>query len=216
MSEGPKSVDCKRVAHETSPAKHYPSFSRQFQNELRPGDANCTMLLFLFWYSDLALLQFELHTVHLPGSLDAQDASMQFVNLHTGIFRWQRPTTPGIAGMSGVVPLQFSPSTYPLKTLNFLYFRRIRCADQRQTLTRPPQRTGGRARKAEGAYHGERGMLLESGFYLTRRLRTLGCQTFSLLRTSPPRPSNPEPNSRSVAGSGVDRMFMVVSSPVPP
>jgi len=83
------------------------------------------MLLFLFWYSDLALLQFELHTVHLPGSLDAQDASMQFVILHTGIFRWQRPTTPGIAGMSGVVPLQFSPSTYPLKTLNFLLIRLI-------------------------------------------------------------------------------------------
>jgi len=70
------------------------------------------MFLFLFWYSDLALLQFELHTVHLPGSLDAQDASMQFVNLHTGTFLWQRPTTPGIAGVSGVVPLQFSPSTY--------------------------------------------------------------------------------------------------------
>ena len=92
------------------------------------------MLLFLFWYSDLALLQFELHTVHLPGSLDAQGASMQFVILHTGIFPWQRPTTPGIAGMSGVVPLQFSPSTYSLKTLNFLYFRRTRSADQRQTL----------------------------------------------------------------------------------
>ena len=107
------------------------------------------MFLFLFWYSDLALLQFELHTVHLPGSLDAQDASMQIVILHTGIFPWQRPTTPGIAGMSGVVPLlQFAPSTYPLKTLNFLYFRRIRSADQRQTLlTSPPQPTGGKGPK---------------------------------------------------------------------
>ena len=80
------------------------------------------MLLYQFWYPDLALLQFELHTVHLPGSLDAQDASMQFVILHTGIFRWQRPTTPGIAGMSGVVPFAVLPLYLPTKNPEFPLF----------------------------------------------------------------------------------------------
>src|SRR5437016_1033123 len=30
------------------------------------------MVPFPFWYSDVALFRFKLHTVHLPGSLDAQ------------------------------------------------------------------------------------------------------------------------------------------------
>jgi hypothetical protein len=80
----------------------------------------------------------------------------------------------------------------------------------------PANALGGRARKAEGACRGERGMLLESGFYLTSRVRTLGCQTFSLRRTSPPRPSNPEPNSKSVAGSGTGWMFTSMLCPVLP
>ena len=35
---------------------------------------------------DLALLQLELHALHLPGSLDTQDAAIQFAILHTEIF----------------------------------------------------------------------------------------------------------------------------------
>jgi hypothetical protein len=52
----------------------------------------------------LSLLQFQFHSLHLPRSFDTQNASIQFMILHSVILAWRRPSQNPWRCLCGSVP----------------------------------------------------------------------------------------------------------------